>query len=59
MSVIDWSDSHMVFEFNDYKVVPLYEFESAWSSFESSHAVEPRKDGYDRFRVARPQYRFS
>ena len=45
MTVIDWTDSHMVFEFKDYKVVPLYEFESAWSSFESSHAVEACKDG--------------
>jgi hypothetical protein len=32
-----WTDSHMVFDFRDYKLVPLDEFESAWSSFESSH----------------------
>jgi hypothetical protein len=40
-----WTDSHMVFDVGDYEVVPLDEFESAWSLFESCHAAEAGEGG--------------
>ena len=34
-----WTDSQMVFEVAEYKVVPNDQFESAWSAYEASHSA--------------------
>jgi hypothetical protein len=40
-----WTDSHVVFESGDCKVIPNHKFESAWSAFEASHPAMADKDG--------------
>jgi hypothetical protein len=40
-----WTDSRMVFDASEYKVIPNDEFESAWSTYEASHPAMADEGG--------------